>query len=558
MQSSHNVVFGDPLKPVKLDDFRNVLIRQEETIIFALIERAQFPRNPEVYVSMKESKSAAFGGLKGKYTTFDGSLLDFMLLETEKLHALTRRYTSPDENAFFPHLLPASILPSLDYPRVLNPNRININNQIMSVYQEKILPGLTTLASDDTAYGSTATADIAVLQALSKRIHFGKFIAEAKFQAETERYTKLILANDADGIMEALTNLAVEQKVLERVKLKASTYGQDPNAPASSDDKEMKVNPQLISDLYRDFVMPLTKEVQVQYLLQRVAHPSIAVAGAEGSFCWLAAQAHFGGETLDKDQLLQAESISQVFYDVNANRTAYGVVPIEDSRLGMIKETQAQLLRSSLKVSAEIVLTRSFIFAAKDKQLGKNSDVTKVFCPTDTDARLLAQAEQCWPSAQVVSVANVSEAASRAFNEASTVAVTTAGAAESCGLEQVDTSHALASEAGVAESKSFIRFVIVSKGYPAATGKDKSCLSMEIKHEVGSLLSALDVWKKHGINLSCLESIYRQEEGGYDFFVEIVGHFDDENVRQAVEELQSVCTVKHLGSFPIAKRPIQS
>jgi len=75
----------------------------------------------------------------------------------------------------------------------------------------------------------------------------------------------------------------------------------------------------------------------------------------------------------------------------------------------MIKETQAQLMRSSLKVSAEVVLTRSFIFAAKDKQLGKTSDVTKVFCPTDTDARVLAQAEKCWPSAQVVSVPNVSE-----------------------------------------------------------------------------------------------------------------------------------------------------
>ncbi|OWZ00925.1 Chorismate mutase [Phytophthora megakarya] len=57
----------------------------------------------------------------------------------------------------------------------------------------------------------------------SKRIHFGKFIAEVKFQAETERYTKLILANDMDGIIEALTNVAVEQKVLERVKLKAPT-----------------------------------------------------------------------------------------------------------------------------------------------------------------------------------------------------------------------------------------------------------------------------------------------------------------------------------------------
>jgi hypothetical protein len=27
MQSAHAVVFGDPIKPVKLDDFRNVLIR---------------------------------------------------------------------------------------------------------------------------------------------------------------------------------------------------------------------------------------------------------------------------------------------------------------------------------------------------------------------------------------------------------------------------------------------------------------------------------------------------------------------------------------------------
>lgn len=53
-KSSHDLVFADPLKPVKLADFRNVLIRQEETIIFALIERAQFPRNAEVYVKRNQ------------------------------------------------------------------------------------------------------------------------------------------------------------------------------------------------------------------------------------------------------------------------------------------------------------------------------------------------------------------------------------------------------------------------------------------------------------------------------------------------------------------------
>uniref|UniRef100_K3X8Z2 chorismate mutase n=1 Tax=Globisporangium ultimum (strain ATCC 200006 / CBS 805.95 / DAOM BR144) TaxID=431595 RepID=K3X8Z2_GLOUD len=571
MQSSHDLVFADPRKPVKLADFRNVLIRQEETIIFALIERAQFPHNAEVYIKRNQSGSVAFGGLKGKYDSFDGSFLDFMFSETEKLHALARRYTSPDENAFYPHLLPEPILPSLQYPQVLKPNRININDQIMSIYLDKILPGMTEATSDHTSFGSTASADIAVLQALSKRMHFGKFIAEAKFQAETERYSQLILANDAAGIMEALTNMAVEEKVLERVKLKASTYGQDLEGSApSSSSTEWKVDPQLISDIYRDFVMPLTKEVQVAYLLQRLAHPTISVAGVEGSFCWIAAQAHFGGETLAKEHFVETESISKVFNDVSANRTAYGVVPIEDSKLGMIKVTQALLLRNSLKVSAEIVLTKSFVFAAKDKHKVKTGDVSKVFLPGDMDARLHAHIEQCWPSAQVVPVANVTESAQRASQDDTSIAVTTSGAAAARGLEQLDGGNALAtatwkpvapgnSATTHSTDTSFIRFVVISQDFPASTGQDKSLLTMDIKHEVGSLLSALEIWKNHSINMSCLESIYRQDSGGYDFFVEIVGHVNDANVKAAIAKLQSeICVVKHLGSFPIAKREILS
>lgn len=35
---------------------------------------------------------------------------------------------------------------------------------------------------DDGNYGSAATLDVLCLQALSKRIHYGKFVAEAKFR----------------------------------------------------------------------------------------------------------------------------------------------------------------------------------------------------------------------------------------------------------------------------------------------------------------------------------------------------------------------------------------
>ena len=39
-----------------------------------------------------------------------------------------------------------------------------------------------TAAGDDGNYGSAATLDVLVLQALSTRIHYGKFVAEAKFR----------------------------------------------------------------------------------------------------------------------------------------------------------------------------------------------------------------------------------------------------------------------------------------------------------------------------------------------------------------------------------------
>ena len=85
------------------------------------------------------------------------------------------------------------------------------------------------IAGDDGNMGSTCCTDITALQALSKRIHYGKWIAESKFQAEPARASAMIRARDAAGLMAWLTKPSVEAAVLERVRLKASTYGQEPH-----------------------------------------------------------------------------------------------------------------------------------------------------------------------------------------------------------------------------------------------------------------------------------------------------------------------------------------
>ncbi|TFY74068.1 hypothetical protein EWM64_g9944, partial [Hericium alpestre] len=167
--------------PLSLDRIRSILTRLEDTIIFSLIERAQFAHNPRIY------ERGAF-----KELTPDRSWLEWFLKETESFHAKARRYTSPDEYPFTaPSELPEPVLPPLKYPTILYPNTVNANASILSFYTQHIVPRITRQATfvlaavkrtkgitrdaefdDDGNYGSAATIDIEVLQAISKRVHY--------------------------------------------------------------------------------------------------------------------------------------------------------------------------------------------------------------------------------------------------------------------------------------------------------------------------------------------------------------------------------------------------
>ena len=82
----------------------------------------------------------------------------------------------------------------------------------MDLYLQELMPGITE-PGDDNNYGSAAMQDVLCLQALSKRIHYGKFVAEAKYRAHPEQYQELIQNRDQDAIMHMLTNEDVERKV---------------------------------------------------------------------------------------------------------------------------------------------------------------------------------------------------------------------------------------------------------------------------------------------------------------------------------------------------------
>ncbi|KAH9454347.1 hypothetical protein Pst134EB_014437 [Puccinia striiformis f. sp. tritici] len=124
-----------------LQSIRRILMRLEDTITFLMIERAQFAHNQVIY-----ENSSQFTGLD--QGSNEPSFLGWMLRQTETTHAKVRRYESPDEYPFTPREeLPQPILPTLDFPQVLHPNKININSKIMQFYIHNILPALTERGS---------------------------------------------------------------------------------------------------------------------------------------------------------------------------------------------------------------------------------------------------------------------------------------------------------------------------------------------------------------------------------------------------------------------------
>jgi len=220
--------------------------------------------------------------------------------------------------------LPRPLIAPINFPAILHANSVNVNPSILSLYARQIVPRITRAATlalaklkrasgivgdgeyeDDGNYGSAATIDIEVLQAISKRVHYGKFVSESKFRDDPAAFIPHIRNRDRDALAALITKPEVERKLLVRVRNKALMYGHDyldvpapgslgagalGNPYPSSNEKPMngngngntatsagsapsstsKIDADCVVELYEDFIIPLTKEVEVDYLLQRL------------------------------------------------------------------------------------------------------------------------------------------------------------------------------------------------------------------------------------------------------------------------------------------------
>jgi chorismate mutase len=243
------------IEQLQLTSIAQKLESLEETIVYKLIDRAQFCVNAVAY---RPGESGFLGEP-------DSSLFELRIRYQEEIDARFGRFCVPEERPFSKNLpaprrvvlLPDTGLHVGDY------DCINLSADILSGYRS--LLAQVCKEGDDGNYGSSVEHDVYALQAIARRIHYGSlYVAESKFRSAPDIYTKLIVNGDAVALEQLLTRKEVEDAILMRVRSKvAYAQGQVNTAIRTI------IDPELVLSFYRDCIIPLTKKGEVRYLLNR-------------------------------------------------------------------------------------------------------------------------------------------------------------------------------------------------------------------------------------------------------------------------------------------------
>jgi chorismate mutase/prephenate dehydratase len=267
---------------------------------------------------------------------------------------------------------------------------------------------------------------------------------------------------------------------------------------------------------------------------------AIAFLGPEGTFTQSAALKHFGHWV----RTVSLGAISDIFREVEAGSCHYGVVPVENSTEGVISHTLDMFLHSPLKISGEVTLRIHHHLMSRESDL---TGIRTVFSHQQSLAQCRGWLDRHLPGAERVAVGSNAEAARMAAAEAGAGAVAGEAASEIYDL-------AILASRIEDEPGNTTRFLVIAREDSPASGQDKTSLLLSCRNEAGGLHRLLSPLAEHRISMTRIES--RPSKRGiwdYVFFVDILGHRDEEVVAKALEILREEAILfKILGSYPEA------
>jgi prephenate dehydratase len=275
----------------------------------------------------------------------------------------------------------------------------------------------------------------------------------------------------------------------------------------------------------------------MEYIMMRIGY-----LGPEGTFSQEALEKYAYG--LEHEACKYA-TIPEILYDVQKGIIDEAVVPIENSLEGAVNATLDMMaFEVDLKIKGELVIpVRQNILVKKGTQ---HKDIRCILSHPQPIGQCRKYLEKRFPGVEIRPVLSTAAAAEKTGASSGDIAaIGSLIATKIYGLDVLEYDiHD--------EENNVTRFVIVSPKHTQRTGADKTSIVFSTEDRPGSLYRVLDIFNLWDVNMSKIESRpVKKNLGRYIFVVDIIGHIDDEDVRDALTMVRRKTSFfKLLGSYP--------
>ncbi len=267
---------------------------------------------------------------------------------------------------------------------------------------------------------------------------------------------------------------------------------------------------------------------------------SVAFLGPEGSYSHASMIKQFGSSA----HPYAVSTIEEVFEAVVKGEANYGIVPVENSSEGTVKQTQNELMNTTLKVSGEVDLEIHHCL------LSKSADVETIQ-KVVAHPQALGQCEE-WlknnvPWAELEAVESNALAAKMAKDNPALAAIASEQAGQ---LYQL-----ILLEKHIEDFKdNTTKFWVLGREDTQPSGEDKTSIIVSIHNKAGALLDILACFSNRNINMTRIISRpSTDKKWDYLFFIDVLGHKDEGNMHAALQEVEDKAAFyKLLGSFPVS------
>ncbi|MDD3559021.1 MAG: prephenate dehydratase [Melioribacteraceae bacterium] len=315
--------------------------------------------------------------------------------------------------------------------------------------------------------------------------------------------------------------------------------------------KEHGISQQLVSKVFYEII---DDSIRLQHsYLQRLANQNemhtkqlrVAIQGIEGSYSYLAAKKFFSSYN-DDLILISGNRFDDVVNYTEKGEADYAILPIENTTSGGINEVYDLLLHTTLSIVGEERHEVNHCLVAKDEI--STFEIKKIYAHYQAAAqcsRFLSSLPDCaieYFADTAMSVKKIKEEKNKF--------VAAIASKEAANLFNVK----ILRENIANQSENFTRFIVCARKPVSVDSRIecKTSLVIATAQTAGSLVDALNVFRKYGLNLTKLES--RPVMGNpweEMFYLDFLGNIADEKVKKAVEELNKHTRfVKVLGSYP--------